>query len=722
MAESTGLAIDREKPSTEEYHPDPEAQKIISLIQGKYEQKDSRKRAYEKTWFVSHAAVVGQHYLVWNDISARFETPVRTPAHRVRLVVNMMLAYYRRTRARLTVHRPGLHVAPATTDEVDVERARLSLHVLESEFERLAFQKILKEWVGWILEAGNGILHPWWNPWGGPPLTQEQPVMIAAGVDEMGQMIQSPQLDEMGQPVMEEVPVTDELGRQLHVGELCLDVVTPFEFDIDDRGSKIADAQWCRRDVIKPVSWVRETYPEMGKYVKSENVFVNQIYQKRHKQLVGIYGYQNEVGGGDDEERGPKDSVVVHEYWERPREKHAEGRMIVVAGGVLLHNGPNPYSKMREIGLWCPFVHACEVAITGRFWGQAMIEQAFPLNRNYNRARSQEVENRTLHGRPKILVPRTAKIRQDAFDAEAGEKVDYAVGPRGEKPELMYPQSTSTATDAELAHSMSDMQEVLSWHEASRGILPSANIPGIAVDKLQQADETALGDTESNIRDAIIELGRMVLCIVSEYWTEERLARATGEDGTVAAKRIKGEDLAGEDQYANYYDVRMLPQSTMWRDPEKQREMLDGLVKLGMLNPQDENHRKYMLKAMDQGSIEQIYKDDRLDEQTATQENEAMEQGVMPMPRDFENHEIHIHLHDRFRKSERYRALPPEAQAVYDQHVAAHKQLMVAVAQQQAQMQIAAQAPVMAAQQAQAAQGAQAQGGPPAPGGPSQPS
>lgn len=685
----SGLAIARSKSGEKkpEYQPTEAERRIISDVTTKYQQKDRTKRAYEKTWFVSHAALVGQHYLVWNDINRAFEIPMRSPAHRIRLVINMMLAYWRRTKARLTAHRPGLHVAPATTNEDDVERARLNLHVLESEFERLGFQVVFKEGVGWVLEAGNTIFAFRWNPWAGAPLFEEQPVMD----EDPSTGAQVPRVDPAtGQPMTQQVPVLDEFGRQLHRGETELEVASPYEFEIDPNATSLDDAEWCMRNSIKKVSWVRENYRRMGKYVQAEDVYVSAFYQKRHKQLVGIYGYSNEAVAGEERE-DPKDCVVVHEYWERPSEDHPNGRCVIVAGGVLLHDGPNPYDELLRIGIWFPYVHTGEIRVPGRFWYMATVEQAFPLNKNLNRARSQEVENRQLHGRPKILVPRTAKIRQGSFDAEAGEKIDYNPGPHGERPELIWPQSTAASTQAEIQHTMNDLQNILAWHESSQGIMPSANAPGVAIDKLQQADETSLGETESHLRDAIIRMGRIVLAMANQFWTEERMVRVAGEDTEVAAMKIRGEQLRGEDDL-DYYCVRMMPQSTMWRDPQAQRKMVDDLLKMQVINPVD--HRAFILKALDQASIEDIFKDDHLDAQWANQENNLMAEGQYSVPRDFENHQIHLQELNRFRKTERYRKLPPEAQKLFDTHAQQHEQLMVMVGQKAMAQQAVVQAPM----------------------------
>ena len=667
----TDLKISREAQNrmaaeTMEYNASEDELARISAIKRKHTDRDRHKRSYEKTWFINGAFLRGQQYVSYNDASKTFEVPYRIPQHRVRLVINYCMAYFRRTKARLTAHKPGLFTRPATTDQNDVERARLDVKVLESELYREGFPAKHKADVAWALECGTGLMYLRWNPWGGTPLFEDVPV-----VDEFtGEPSVNP---ETGEPMTERKPLMDDHGRQLREGQNEIEVVSAYEIDVDPMATTLDDAEWIMRSKIRSLAWIRENYPDKGPYVKAEEVHLHDCYQKRIRQMIGILGYSSDAESSSAGAEDEPNSAIIHEYWERATTKYPRGRLIVIANNVELFNGENPYKHQIF-----PFTKTDEVTISGRFWGMAMIEQAIPLQKNLNRARSQEVENRTLMGRPKWLIPRTAKVTQASFDAEAGEKITYMPGPRGERPEIMAPPPTYQSTQIEIQHTINDIQEIFAWHEVSRGILPSANIPGVAVDKLQQADETSLGDTATNIDASLIRLGRMILSNCNQFWDEERLVRAGGEGARLEAMRVRGADLAGQDPSADYFDVRVIPGSTMLRDAGKQREMVMELIQLQILNPVA--HRDLILKILDVGEIEEAFEDDRLDEQWAEKENEMMEQGTFSEPHDFENHDIHLRVLDRFRKTQRYRNLPPELQELFDVHAEMHKQIGVQVA------------------------------------------
>jgi hypothetical protein len=85
---------------------------------------------------------------------------------------------------------------------------------------------------------------------------------------------------------------------------------------------------------------------------------------------------------------------------------------------------------------------------------------------------------------------------------------------------------------------------------------------------------------------------------------------------------------------------------------------------------------KVVLKLLEFGDVEGIYDDIDLDTSQAQRENELMKQGQYEEPEDFENHEVHIYEHNKFRKTEEYDALPDEIKQLFAQHVAVHQSFL----------------------------------------------
>lgn len=641
----TRLASDPHKPE-ETYVPTPDEVRLAQKIEDNYRKGKDAKTLFERQAYVNHAAFFGSHWAEWNSVLQKFQIPARSTPSAARVQVPWMLAYFRRTLSRLTAHKPGFFVQPVSPDQEDQERSDRALHALESEYERLGMEKKIREFVGLMLE-GNALIEFSWNPFAGRDLKAED-----------------------GQPVL------DSSGRQVRQGDTEAEVFSMFELTVDGDATDLQeDAQWAIRSAIRTTSWIRRHYPEMGRFVKGEDVWINETWRARHRNVVGIQGSVDQTSAR--EKIG--DAALVHAYWERPTAERPKGRLVVTAGGLILFKGPIPYTRLlRESGLWIPIVHSGEVKVPGRFWFSAMCEFAFPLNRLLNRAVTQEEVNRGIFGNGKWLRPSTCSIIEGSFDGPAGEAVVYESSVPGQKPEQVTYQSVSAATETVINRALQFIQETLAWHEPSRGILPSATTPGVAIDMLQKADDTSLGATEANLRDALSQMGRIILSFVAQFWSEERLARRTGEDGRTVSRGISGKDI-DSDEEGFTFDVRVTPHSMSWRDPEEQRKLLDYLVQRGFIDPKDPMQRAEALKILDRADTRSYFRDDQLDVGYSNEENEMMAAGTFSFPMPFENHALHRREHDRYRKSDKYRLLPPERKKLFDDHDALHEQMTTAL-------------------------------------------
>lgn len=709
-----------EKSKVSGYVQDPKAKELAAKVTESYKEKDKRKIQFERQWFLNHCAIVGHHHVEFNreKNGGVFETPKRSSKAKGRVQVNLIKRYYMATLSLLCGGKPGTFVAPNTTDQKDIDKSEIGMHVLAGEKERLNFQGTMWEFVGWILES-NALLQWYWDPNAGPPLFQDVPQTDPA----TGEPMVDPS---SGLPVTAKVAVTDKRGRQVHRGEAAVRVVSPFEFDVDPNCTDLhKDGQWCRLDIIETLDEIRERRPELGQYVEAEDVYASDMYKMRHRNVVG------QTSVLDDPEK-IKNSAVTHYYWQRKSAEHPRGLYLEVAGGILLNPGEtdHPYQRMLREGFWCNLVHAGQLKIVGRFWYATLLEDAFPINRLLNKALTQEEENRAKLGNAVLLKHSQVKITEGSWkQAESGEVITYDSPNPSMKPEVVTPNATSQSTEITIDRCIYFIQEVLASHEASKGQNPSTDSSGRAIDLLQKADRSVHGVTSGTIENAYVQSDRMLLSLCAEFWPEERLSRVTGEDRKISAKKVMGADFDSDDPGFTF-DVRIVPQSTMAKDPVEQRAELDHLIQMKLLDPMKPEHRDIALKAYGRADLQELYRPEKLDSAYARDENDMMADGTYPVAQEFENHDAHIREHDNFRKSDRYRQLEPDRKLSVDQHVEAHYQLLVQkqtkLAQMQASVQAAAQAvlqpPMAQAGSLSPAAGGQAGGVPspaaPAPSGP----
>lgn len=670
-----------EKDKVSGYVQEPEAKKLAVKVVESYKDKEKRKIQYERQWFLNHCAIVGHHYVEFNreKNGGVFETPKRSGRAKGRVQVNLIKRYYMATLSLLCGGKPGTFIAPQTTDQKDIDKSEIGMHVLAGEKERLNFNGTMWDFVGWVLES-NALLQWYWDANAGPPLFQEVP--------QTDPMTGGPMVDpSSGMPVMSKVPVTDKRGRQVHRGEAAVRVVSPFEFDVDGDATDLhKNARWCRIDIIESLDEIRERRPELGQYVQAEDVYQNDLYKMRHRNVVG------QTSVVDDPEK-IKNAAVTHYYWERPSAAHPKGLYLEVAGDILLNPDAtdHPYQRMLREGFWCNLVHAGQVKIAGRFWYSTLIEDGFPVNRLMNKALTQEEENRAKLGNSILLKHVTTKITEGSWkQAESGEVITYD-GPPGMEPKVVTPAATSQSTEITIDRCIYFIQEVLASHEASKGESPSTDPSGRAIDLLQKADRSVHGVTTGIIENAYEQSDRMLLSLCAEFWTEERLSRVTGEDRKISAKKVMGSDFDSDDPGFTF-DVRIVPQSTMAKDPAEQRAELDHLIQMKLLDPMKPEHRDIALKAYGRADLQELYRPEKLDSAYARDENDMMADGTYPVAQEFENHSVHIREHEAFFKTARFREMTPERQKAALQHNDSHYQLEVQKQTKLAQMQAGVQA------------------------------
>jgi hypothetical protein len=91
------------------------------------------------------------------------------------------------------------------------------------------------------------------------------------------------------------------------------------------------------------------------------------------------------------------------------------------------------------------------------------------------------------------------------------------------------------------------------------------------------------------------------------------------------------------------------------------------LIKLGAIQIND------ALQVLDVGGIEKVYEDFLVDKRQAQRENLKLTEGTTMPPNDWDNHQVHIMVHNKYRKSQQFEALPDKVKQDFQIHVELHK-------------------------------------------------
>jgi hypothetical protein len=203
-----------------------------------------------------------------------------------------------------------------------------------------------------------------------------------------------------------------------------------------------------------------------------------------------------------------------------------------------------------------------------------------------------------------------------------------------------------------------------------------------------------------SLEEAIERTAQQTLCMVKDYWDMPRTVKVTGLDGSFDALIFKGSQLH------NNTDIHVEGGSSLPTSKAAKQAFIMDLMKLGAI-PMEEG-----LGVMDMGGLNKIYERIQVDVRQTQRENvrmskitvEQIEQHfeqwqtklqeeapetvdpdshlkLEPPPlipaNTWDNHELHIEYHNRFRKSQSFELAEPHIRAIFEEHVKHHSELLM---------------------------------------------
>lgn len=562
----------------------------------------------EAQWRLNMAWLIGRQYTTINRGSRRLEE-VPAPPWRVRYVSNRILPTWRMYLGRLSKIRPVPEAIPATGNEADMMAAKVADKLLKYVWmkEGLDKQKAI-ELYGWMLVCGSAFLTIWWDHDAGDPI-------------ELPEAVDSEEL------------LSDPSKGIQRLGDIRVDVVSPFEVFPDPSARTWDECRYVYHVKAVPVDILRDMFPEAAHKIHAESG-LEMISSWFTDPLMYAPGISRPLI------QPIRDHARLIEYYERPSKKYPLGRHAIAAGSEnwVVIEDKLPYDHLE-----IPLVKFDFISIPGRFWGMSLIEQLIPIQKNLNLSKSMLIENKIALTRPKVLIPTTAEVSPDAFTTEAGEKVWY--NPLGGKPEPWVPPPIPGYVLSELQMIEQDFMEVSSLHWVSRGMNPPGvrTAAGIAI--LQEADETPLGpvltwneQSWERAAEQVIELGR-------QFYTEPRLVYARLGD-KVEALEFSREKLEG--RYRIILDIgSSIPLSKAARI-QFAFELLD---RGAFRTPEGRIDEARLFKFLEMESAVEKYWEEDIDLKLARFENIEMRDNKTQFePGELDNHMLHLQVHTRFIK------------------------------------------------------------------------
>lgn len=617
----------------------------VSYVNKLHDQWYQIRYPYEPTWYLDVAHYLGLQWHTWFEGQRTLrQTPA--PSYRVRMVINKIYPGIRTLLGKFLRGVPSAIASPTDTTDVAKAEARVCERLLRALWPHLHMFHHQMDVLLWGLLTGTGFFKTTWDP-------------------SLGDYI------------------TDEEGRPMYTGDMCVQALGPFGIFVPPYQTNLYDPSKVLEVKAHPLSVIKARFPDAAKNLTADfTVDANSIYEERMASLVSPLTSMQARSGA---QRVP--AVNVKELWEDPqtlteeaREQFPKGRLTIVANKMLMFSGSNPFADAKH-----PYDMFRGAVFPSRFWGMSHVEQSVPIQKAYNKSRSQMMEARNLNSAPKVVAEQGHGVIR--MTNEPGSWWEYRKG--WKEPKYVEPPQINQWMTQDLDRQAQEFQDTFMVREVGRGELPAANLTGVGINLLQEADNTPWGPTATEYALCLSGVMQKLTNRAYQGYIEPRMMTAVDE-------------LDPEDVMEFYSSGELAPVkvecdlTSVMPDSQTARQVkVEGLVKLGVLDPIRDRSR--IIRMVEFGTADELQLQADPDHHRAQRENKRMKRGIPHQIMQFDDDAIHLQDHTDFMKTAEFEAMSPDQQGLFYAGVQQHQQKMLMDQQQQLmaqQMMTAPPAPV----------------------------
>ncbi len=605
-----------------------DTQSILRFVSSTLSSQSSRRSFYENQWLYDIAQVAGFQWSHIRRDNYQMEEPPSLVGQK-KLVVNRLMPTIQGLSGRMGKTPPGWSAMPQSTDSEDVKAARAADSLLAQFWRDLEMDEFEERLLIDMLTMGNIYWHAFWDT-------------------NRGRYIPNPN-----------TPDTAHLPPFVREGDVNLRVVSPFELfrplDVDH----VDDWDWAIYARIYPLDWIKKKWPKHAALINSDDRSEGpEAYLRRVQNLIASYRFPSAFGSSV-----AQDSAVVKELHLRPTTSCPKGLKATIVNEFVVEVEELP-EKYLGTRLEMPFGYLWDIHVHGAAFKQSTTEHLVGPQRQFNLTESSLERAFAVMARLKYLAPRGANIAANAFTDQHGEVVEYnAVG--GQKPEQMRPAPLPAYTQYYREGVLRNMDDISGQHEVSKAKTPAGVKAGIAIAFLQEKDDDRLAQRMRRFNRARTIIGEQLLTLAKVHYTSDRAVRIVGENGRHEILSLKGADLTTT-------QVVVMPGSALPQSRAARQALVIESMRIGLI--QD---RQAALRVLELGDIEQVFQDQRLDENAAYMENEMLARGDQRQVRPWDDDDVHMRIHEQEMKRTEFEEMGvsnPEAWRAFIAHWGRHKQ------------------------------------------------
>jgi hypothetical protein len=595
----------------EKQRQDKATQELMVWCNGQFKSARQMRIPYERQWYLNLSFYFGKHYVQWQGANtgtvlsdpefAKLYEPA-APPWRVRLVTNKVRSMVRGELSKVVKEKPRGFVIPATTDDADVAAARAGDSIYEHLQRELQMTRVIRRAMFWTALCGTGFVKDWYD---------------AQKIDAGGVK-----------------------------GSILAEPVSAFHILVPDVQEEELESQpWVLHALAKSPEWVRTTF---GVNVPPDSPATGGLLESRFLSAIGV-----------NQSMQKREYVAVKEMWVKPSDKFKQGAIITWAGDTLLNLTETWPYQHREF----PFTKFDHIP-TGRFYAESTLVDLIPLQREFNRTRSQLIEAKNRMSKPQLVAAR-GSVNPNKITSEPGLVIEYTPG--FQPPSPLPLQNIPGYVIEEYNRIQRDMDDISSQHEITRGGVPPGVTAATAISYLQEQDDSKLAPTVSSLEEGVEKIGRHFLNHVQQFWNVQRKIRVIGDNGQFESFVFSRSNIKGNT------DFRVEAGSATPTSRAAKQAFILELVKMEILPPDK------ALRYLNMAETGRLYEEMQLDARQAQRENLKIllappEIEQIPV-NDWDNHDVHLIEHDNFCKTQQFEATDETIKIRMLMHRKSHQQI-----------------------------------------------
>ena len=580
-----------------------EEQELVAQILEDFEERKVERKPFERQWQINANFVVGNQYCTVDNFgnTCNFNKEYDWQENQV---YNYIASMYESRLAKLARVRPQMTVLPSTSEEKDIKSAKVSKSILKSVEHKLNLSRIIAKATKWSELCGTAFYKVVWNTENGRTI----------GVDNK--------------------------GNKIYEGDIDISVCPPFEIYPDNIACESIED--CRSIIHARAYHVDVIKQNWGVDVKGQDIDVISC-----DTIENVGAYNQTSVNTTIIKTTKKNHAIVLEYYERPTSQYKNGRLIIIAGDKLVHNGELPFENGDDKKRGFPFVRQISQEQSNNFFGTTIINRIIPLQRALNATKNRKYEfmNRIAQG---ILAVEDGSVDTDILEEDGlkpGKILVYRQG--STPPAFMASGGLPSDFSNEEDRIMNQLTVMSGLSDLTSAISTYANMSGTALQLLIEQDDAKLTTSAEEIRFAIKGVGRQILRLYKQFVKSKRIGRIIGGDNReVELFYFDASDISSE-------DIVFETENELTETVAQRRSMIFELLNAGLLSDEDGNindrMRSKILELLGYGIWEQGQDIASLQRGRAQKENiDCLNHKKVPEIQDIDDHNIHIIEHTAF--------------------------------------------------------------------------